>query len=812
MQPQNTPYPSHEPYPQLPEEESIDFRKYLFLILSNWYWFAITITIGVGTAYLINRYSSDVYQLNASLIVGEDKGSNSLDNILNELTPIRRMNRRAVVDNELSILKSYSMARKAVEELDFEFSYYAVGRRKIVTSPLYQNAPFLILSDTIDAFPAGTPLYITPGKNQSFQYRVGDEEKFETGIFGDTIQRPGWKCVIVPRTDTINAAAGREYYVVRNTINGLAKQYRARLNVAVNADKGSIVSLSMQGLESQRVADYLNTLMDVYIRTDLEEKNQAATNSIAFIDEQLQNIVDTLDMVGLQLQQFRSDNRAVNLSQEGQMLFEQLKELQNQQAQLEIQNDYYAYLLTYITEKKEQGDIIAPSVVGIGDPLLNNLVQQINALYIQKQELAYTMQPGSPAIQTVNEQMEDLRASLEENVRGLVRNNERVLKSTRQRLQGAERQLAALPATERQLINIQREFDINNEIYTFLLQKRAEAGITKASSTSDHAVLDKAMAENATMVKPKKQQNYMMGFLIGFLIPLVIIFLRDFLDNTIHGRHDIERLTSTPLLGSIGHNMLESEIPVNEKPRSSLAESFRAIRTNLQYMLKEEDKVVLITSTMSGEGKTFCALNLATMLAVTGKKTLLLGLDLRKPHMHKVFNLENDTGISTYLIGRSTYEELLVETNIANLWVAPSGPKPPNPAELLGRPDMQALLAKARQEFDYIFIDTPPVGIVADGLEMAPMVDSLLFVVRQDYSPKDVIKLVEELRGRNDIKNMAVMLNDVKLKGHYGNAYRYNYGYGYHYAYGYAHGYYEEDVPQLKIHERVMKWITGFRK
>jgi tyrosine-protein kinase Etk/Wzc len=362
-------------------------------------------------------------------------------------------------------------------------------------------------------------------------------------------------------------------------------------------------------------------------------------------------------------------------------------------------------------------------------------------------------------------------------------------------LKKTETEVRKLPLTERQFINIQRDFNINDQIYTFLLEKRAEAGITKASNIADHKILDLALSKNAARIKPRPSSNYMMSLIIGFLIPLLIIILREFFNNKIIGKRDIENATKVPILGSVGHNEKHTEIPVFENPKTALSESFRALRANLHFMLKEKnEKVIAVSSTISGEGKTFCAVNLAAIMAMAGKKTLLIGMDLRRPKIHRIFNINNTIGLSTFLAGRHTAEEMIQATNIDNLSLVNSGPVPPNPAELIGSDKLPQFIEESKSTYDYIIIDTPPIAIVTDALLVKECINTYVFVIRHDFSDRSVLKLVDELYTRRGFTNIAMLVNDIKVKGYYGYNYSYNYGYGYGYNYSYSSkGYYEED-------------------
>ena len=359
------------------------------------------------------------------------------------------------------------------------------------------------------------------------------------------------------------------------------------------------------------------------------------------------------------------------------------------------------------------------------------------------------------------------------------------------------------PSLERKLINIQRKFDLNNSIYTTLLEKNSESAITKASNTSDNRIIDRASVYSSAQIKPTANKNLITAILLGLLIPAAIILVINLLDDKIIDKKDIEKKTKIPVIGFIGHSESASDIPVARKPGSSLAESFRSVRTSLKYYVREEKTVVIsVSSTVSGEGKTFFSVNLAAIVGMLGKRVLLIGLDLRKPRMDKVFDLGDEFGMSTYLSGSSSYEQIIQETRIKNLYYVPAGPRPPNPSELIDSPRMHEFLERAKRDYDFILIDTPPVGLVTDGLLLAKEVDVNIFIVRQRYTSRNSLDMMEHLRQQGELKNISIVMNDISLSGYYGYGMRYNYynSYGYHYGntyygsryyggYGYGYGY-----------------------
>jgi capsular exopolysaccharide synthesis family protein len=402
--------------------------------------------------------------------------------------------------------------------------------------------------------------------------------------------------------------------------------------------------------------------------------------------------------------------------------------------------------------------------------------------------MAMNLNDSSEPLKVLENGIEKIEKSILENINDGFLNIDGLLEANDKKLLEVEGDVKKLPSTERQMINIQRKFDINNTVYTFLLEKRAEAGIAKASNVPDNRIIDYAGAFSSYMIEPKTKKNLMMAFIIGLIIPLFSIIVLDLLNNKIIDKKDIENGTRVPVVGFISHNTSKSELPVSTNPGSPLSESFRSIRTNLKYFVKDiKCPVISVSSTITAEGKTFISANMAAILAMSGKKVLLLGLDLRKPRTHKLFGMHNENGISRFLIGEAEYQEIIQKTEVENLWYAPAGPIPPNPAEMIESSAMTQFIERAKQDFDYIVIDTPPVAIVTDALLVSSYTDFYLFVVRQRYSSKNSLTLVEELYKNENIRQIGIVINDISVSGYYGYGLRYGYSVGYGYTYGYSY-------------------------
>ena len=802
-----------------PEEEQLDIKGLIFRVLGNWYWFAISIFVGLFIAYLINRYSEQVYSVSSSLIIKEDDNTKGFSGAENMIQSLRLTKNTKSVQNEIGILQTYSLAYQTVSELeDFNVTYIGVGRRGIKEQKLYKKSFFKVILDTTGTNLPNYPVFVKIISSQKYRLEIDDGMGVNREMrFGELFKNDAFCFRIVLRDGTKDwkEKEGERYYFTINSMNALANAYRAKVTVSLNDKKGSILTLASSGFVAEQEADYLNKLMEVYIRRGLEEKNQIAAKTVDFINAQLDNMSDSLRRAEQRLQDFRSTNRVIDISKEGTVLFDRIKVLQSDQGAFELKGRYYAYLKGYLSSRSSLNQLVAPSAMGVDDPQLSMILGEITQTYIAREEMRASVKAGNPGLEQLNIRLENLRSSLTEKVESLIATNRVAQDDVKRRLSKVEAEVVKLPRNERLLIGFEREFNLLDKMYNYLQEKRAEAAIAKASNIADNKVLDYALPENGSTIKPKRSLNYLIAFFIGAMLPLAIILLLDFFNDKLTDIKDIARKTTAPVIGTMGHNRYQVEVPVIDKPKSTLAESFRGLRTNLQYLLRDpEQKVISVTSTLSGEGKTFTAVNLAAIMAMAGNRVLLVGLDLRKPKIQKMLNVVYSDGISTYLIGKTALEEVVKSTPTPNLFFAPSGPIPPNPSELLGSHKMAEFMVWARANFDYIVVDTPPVAIVTDALLIARFADANLFVVRFGYSSKEVLKLVEDIYNHKEVKNLAIVVNDFQPKRGYGYGYTYKYSYGYSYSYSYGYGYKDksgyysdEDEPKLTWKEQVKRWF-----
>jgi tyrosine-protein kinase Etk/Wzc len=798
----------------LPKEENVELKRYISLFLSNWYWFAIALFIAFTLAYGINRYSEKIYSVSATLLIKDDQKAGMSPSTENVIPGGNIFRSQQNLNNEVGILQSFSLNYMTMKELsDFHVVYVGIGRRRIVQTRMYNSAPFKVFYDSLENQNKELNVGIKILSEQEYLIEINGDLNIDKRMsFGETFREQGFDFIIQKRKqreNVFNKSASNRYYFYFTDPGILANEYRSKLSVEPIKEEASLVTLSVTGPVPEQEMDYLNKLMDTYIRYGLNNKNQTADSTIKFIDAQLAVVLDSLNNAGEKLEIFRLKNRFMDLSSEGALIQKKLEQFENEKTMFELQLQYYEYLSEYLT-KDSGGTIISPSVMGISDQLIIKLINEFSSLQKEKESLGFNFELNQPALELIDGQTLKTREALSDNVTNGIASLKKSIAESDRKISDIEVEIDRLPTTERKLINIQRKFDLNNTVYTYLLEKRSESGIAKASNVSDNRIIDQASQFNSTIIRPKKRTNYFIALLLGLWLPMIIIAFIDYFNNKVIDKKDVEKMTKVPIIGYVGHSEMKSEIPVVEKPGSSLAESFRTVRTSMKYFIKaNEIPVIAISSTISSEGKTFIAINLAAIISMLSKKVLIIGLDLRKPRINKVFEFDDSPGMSTYLSGNCDYKEIIKKTQIDNLFYAPSGPIPPNPAELIEADLMGKFIERAKKEFDYIIIDTPPVAIVTDALLLAKFVDINLFVIRQRYTSRNTLELIEQLKNQGELKNMTIVINDISLSGYYGYGMRYGYTHGYGYSYGYnyygsnyygrygnsdkAKGYYTED-------------------
>jgi capsular exopolysaccharide synthesis family protein len=766
------------------QEEVIDLRKLFFKLLSYWHFFALAMVVALICAWLYNRFTIPKYRVTSTLLIEEDKKSGTIgtDQLLQGFGLRSGMQN---LDNQILILSSWSLIGRTLDSLPFGTEYYYRGRIKKVT--LYPKPVISVIQDTEGTLPFDIEFklkYLGENKftldaesNGSYtlhkQASFGEKMEVKNGSFRIECDSNNWF------TDNKETDL---YFILHNRM-GLQENYKKRLEVEPATREATIVTLRLEGNNKEMDIDFLNKLAVVFLNYNLDKKNKEANRTIEFIDKQLVGISDSLSITEGALQKFRSKNMVMNLSAQGQVIIDQAMKLENEKARLMIESNYYSYLAEYLS-KDNIGEVpIAPATMGITDPGLSKLVMDLAEL--QGQYYSKSLGDMNPMQGQLAQRLKNTKDALKETLNGVKQANELAMNENRDQIHTVNSKAAALPVTERELLGIERQFKLNDALYTFLLEKKSEAQIQKASNTPDNEIIDPARSDKKP-VSPKTTLSYLIALVAGLGFPFLWIMLADFINYSVRDEEDIIKITDMPIAGHIPHSQLKSFTVVFEEPDSHVAEAFRSLRSRMQFFTKEiKSPVILITSSMPEEGKTFTSINLASVYSLMGKKTVLVGFDLRRPKIYTDLGIGNDQGVSTWLIGKDKLEDVLKATTHENLSIISAGPVPPNPSELTSSPKTDELLNLLKERFDCIIIDSPPIGTISDTFYLAALADTCLIIVRMNKTSKGMIgRTVNDLK-MSDIKSTSLVINDIDSEG---KGYGYGGEYGYGYGYGYVHG------------------------
>ena len=800
---------------------SFDFKGFLIKIGSYWKWFLISLLITFTIAYQVNVRKEKIYGMETLISVKEE--SNPLFTSNTSLV----FNWGGTSDQVQTIsttLQSRSHNELVVDKLQYYIDYLAQGKYNLVDA--YGAVPFYVNIDKSKGQLSGALISIKFLSESEYEIKIPFENSsvstltysnntygstnVEIGDFvkrykvGEQVSLPflNWKLQI---NDNPGFYKGNEYFVRFNDYNGTVSAYKG-INVRSDDKGGSIITLGMQGTNKARMVEYLNATVKMLIKRQLDGKNQFATNTISFIDSTLVAMESQLKETGNELKTFRKGKNIYDVEDGGAKFSEKILEFDVKKDEVNRKMAYYNSLKSYLKNSVNYAKLPAPSVAGIEDPNIVVNVSKLIALSAQRSEMAYAVK-SDKIFSDFDNQMEAVKNVLLENIASAKSSLQYDLAVVSSKINQTESTIKQLPEDQQELIKIKRKYDLSDNIYSTFLQKRSEADIVKAANLSDIHFIDPAKDVGGGLIGPKTSVNYVLALFLGILIPLIFVFAVFFINNSVQNAEDISKMTKIPLIGVVGVNKENTNLAVYDKPKSALSESFRAIRSSLQFLYKKQNvdgaKTLMITSSISGEGKTFCSINIATVFALSEKKTVIIGLDLRKPKLAGEFNLSNDIGVVNYLIKQKTVDEIINHTHIPYLDVILSGPVPPNPAEMIINEGMRELIDELKKKYDYIILDTPPVGLVSDALELAQYCDVTLYIVRQNFTKKEMIALLNNRVKRGELNNTSIILNGLENKAKYGTGYGYGYGYGYG---SYANGYYE-DEKSTSVYQKIARKI-----
>ena len=755
-----------------------DVKKFVYKILGLLPWFILSLAIAIFVARIYLRYTLPVYKISAFLLIkSQEEGGNSEYKTLKEMGLVMG---NKDVQNEMNIIKSFSLMNRVVDSLHLNVNLYQEGR--ITAAPMFgEKSPisFDILDETQTARPAQHKIILHDNN-----FSITNLGRDETHAYGEPFETEFGK-IVFNRNRKIKADP-KGYTLTYTDKISTAKMFKNALDVRPTHDQSGIIEISMLDEMPERAMAIVNKLMNVYDIAGLDDKNIAGRRTIRFLNERIDTVKQELNVVEILEQQYKSNNRISSVTGEANMFLSQAMAVDNQKSEQFTQLKVLETLEQYMTSAKSTNDLI-PSGLGISEASLMSLISAHNQMVMEKQRVALKSTDDDPMIKNYDLQINDIRSNMLRNIALLKNGYKTSLNQISNNYGSIEGKIAGLPVKERQLVNIKRQINLKENLYNYLLQKREETELSLASNINNTRIIDSAY--NTGPVKPIASNIQLLAILIGLAVPTLIIVLRDFFNNKINDRKEIEEGTTVPILGELTYEKNKQGIVIDSKSRSPISEQFRLIRTNIQYMGADRPvKTILVSSFMSGEGKSFVSLNLASSMSITGAKTVILEFDLRKPKLSKYLNVPGEFGLSNYIIKDIPIQNLIQKVpNNDNIYVISSGPIPPNPAELLLSEKTSKLFEYLRENFDNIIIDTAPVGLVTDALLLEKFADMTVFIIRHKYSNKLVVPYVEKLHRDKKFKSLSIIVNGIKDDSSFG----YGYGYGYGYVYGY--GYYVQE-------------------
>ncbi|MBL7683256.1 MAG: polysaccharide biosynthesis tyrosine autokinase [Flavipsychrobacter sp.] len=790
-------------------------RWMLTTLLGTWPWFAASIAISLIIANLYLRYSTPVYKIGCEILLGEgsNKSSKNDEMILEGLGLTTKNND---INNIIRVIKSKPVMEKVVQRLRLNLQYFEYGNVK--TTKFYKDNPFIVtLPEEVLVNFVGSKSYKVVFDND--KVTISDEKNSYKGKVGKIIKLSIGDA-IVERNGQFPIKNNVKYAFTITDISSIAAAYAGGLDVNKPDKTASYVNLAILDELPERAKDILDTLVTVYGEKNIEDRNRIANSTIDFITERLDRVNEELTGWEKKIEFFKKSNKLTgDVAEQSRMLVdntgENYKKLYEKEVELELINSLERYI-----KSSENSERIVPASLLVNNSMLSGILEKYNDLLLEKEQLISSKTETHPEVIRVKRQLTVLREDLNNSVLTAKKSLQVVLGELKRQGGNIDAQIREVPKTERIFLDYSRKQHIMEELFLYLLKKREETQVAKSSTVANVTVINSA--ENFGAIKPNKSRIKSTAMLIGFLIPVVILLMRRMLNTRIITKADISSNSEIPVIGEIGHSDNEMTLAVKNNSHSVVAEQFRALRTNIQFLLPDKtDKVILLTSSMSGEGKSFVAVNLANTFAISGKKVVLLEFDLRKPKISKHLGLNNSVGISTYAVGQNEINQIILPSGVEdNLFVIPSGPIPPNPSELIMLNRIDEMFKYLEENFDYILIDTAPVGLVTDALLLNRFAGATLYIVRQGYTFKQQIQISNELYESKKMKRLSFVINDVVYKRGYSYGYGYGYeaGYGYGYGYGYGNGYgygkyssgyFSEDANDQS---RIQKVINRLRK
>ena len=786
-------------------EEQVNIQELLFRYLIHWPWFVVSIIICIACAWGYLRLTTPIYNISATVLIKDEKkgGGASMSSDLEKMGLEGFISSSSNVDNEIEVLRSKSLAREVVNNLGLFVTY--MDEDEFPSKELYHTSPVLVslTHQEADKLPGRMEInmILQPTGVLGVQITVGEKEyRKQFDKLPAVFPTDEGTVAFFANNDTLSAVCPENITKERHItafINrpfSVLKEYVNSLSIAPTSKTTSVVVISLENTNTRRGRDYINKLLEMYNINANNDKNEVAQKTAEFIDERIGIISKELGSTEQDLENFKRSAVITDLNSEAQIALTGNAEYEKKRVENQTQINLVMDLQRYMKGNEYE---VLPSNIGLQDAASAGAIDRYNQMLVERKRLLRTSTENNPTIINLDTSIRAMRtnvqATLDATLKGLQITKEDLAREASR----YSRRINDAPTQERQFVSIARQQEIKSGLYLMLLQKREENAITLAATANNAKIIDEALADD-NPISPKKTIVYLAALVLGVGLPVGVIYLIGLTKFKIEGRADVEKLTSLPVVGDIPlADEKTGSIAVFENQNNLMSETFRNVRTNLQFMLENGKNVILVTSTISGEGKSFISANLAISLSLLGKKVVIVGLDIRKPGLNKVFNIpKKEHGITQYLTNTTANLMDFVQPSDINknLFILPGGTVPPNPTELLARGGLEKAIETLKANFDYVILDTAPVGMVTDTLLIGRVADLSVYVCRADYTHKAEFTLINELAENNKLPNLCIAVNGLDLNSRkYGYYYGYGkygkyYGYGKRYGYGYGYG------------------------
>lgn len=773
---------TNTPHIKTPLKQDFSPREFILRFIHIIPWAVITIGIGLAIAFAMIRYTNPIFQASGKIIVKSEGGVGGSKGKFSELYMMQSDN--ADFDDQIELIRSSSLAKIVVEKVGLQMQYFYVGnvRTTAVHAPSsVVECRILSLADSSASF----SMNILVKDNNSFTLK-GNPRAIK---FGEIFQQGSNSFIVEKKLQDIGGSSNKDIIISWTPVADMARFLAGQIQVGASTNGSHVLTFTISHENVATAKDIINGFLGVYEQYSLSDKRASAQNTIGFINSQLALATDELGGVESNLQGFRERNKVMAPEEQASLFLDKMtsgeKVIEEQGVRLKL----IEYMAKYLADNKNAYRGV-PVVIGMDDENFSTLVSEYNKMQLQREIALNTMPAGNPIIRDFETAMDKQRNEM---VAALANAKENLLSGIetyqgKAKVAGAE--LSGVPGKQRLMLDIMRKQKIAEELYTFLLEKKLETSIGSASTISNVEIIEPA-SSTGVPISPNTKSMYLIAFVIGLAIPAGFLFVSELLNDKIRNKADLDSFTNAPVLGEVGNSESKKTLIITPKDRKFISEQFRILRTNLQYILpsKQSNYTLLVTSSISGEGKSFIATNIAGVMAVSGKKTVILEFDIRKPKIMKGLEMEykHNKGISNYLVGKATLEEIIQKVpDTENLYVIPCGPIPPNPAELILNDRLKELFDEVKRDFEMVIIDTAPVGLVSDSFVLGEHADAAIYIVRHNYTFKKQLEMIQGIYEESKFQSMSLVINDVQAMVGYGKYYGYiNYGYmGYGYGYG----------------------------